>query len=163
MIQVLFICLGNICRSPMAEAVFRDLVQKKDLETKISVDSAGTGSWHIGNPPHVGTRTLLKEKGISTEGMAARIVVDEDLEKFDYLIAMDVENIGALRRMAQHSTKAKIARLLDYVDDSEIKDVPDPYYTGNFEEVYSLVTGGCEKLLDRIIDEHNLVKGADEK
>lgn len=156
MIQVLFICLGNICRSPMAEAVFRDLVKKKGLGEKISVDSAGTGSWHIGNPPHAGTTSLLKEKGISTAGMAARVVVDEDIEKFDYLIAMDAENIGSLRRMAQHPPKATISRLLDFVDDSEIKDVPDPYYTGNFKEVYHLVHRGCERLLDRIVKENNL-------
>ncbi|ALC80169.1 MULTISPECIES: low molecular weight protein-tyrosine-phosphatase [Bacillus] len=156
MIEVLFICLGNICRSPMAEAVFRDLVKKKGLEGKISVDSAGTGSWHVGNPPHEGTSSLLKEKGISTEGMAARVVEEEDLEKFDYLIAMDAENISALKVIARYSGNAAISRLLDLVDESETKDVPDPYYTGNFEEVYSLVTRGCEKLLDRIVKEHNL-------
>ncbi|MGG3573554.1 low molecular weight protein-tyrosine-phosphatase [Bacillus gobiensis] len=156
MIEVLFICLGNICRSPMAEAVFRDLVKKKGLEGKISVDSAGTGSWHVGNPPHEGTSSLLKEKGINTEGMAARVVAEEDLEKFDYLIAMDAENISALKRMARNSGNTAISRLLDLVDESETKDVPDPYYTGNFEEVYSLVTRGCEKLLDRIVKEHNL-------
>jgi protein-tyrosine phosphatase len=140
----------------MAEAVFRDLVKKKGLDQKISVDSAGTGSWHVGKPPHTGTSSLLTAKGISTEGMAARVVLREDFDTFDYLIAMDAENIASLRQLAQSHANAKMMRLLDLVDDSELKDVPDPYYTGNFEEVYHLIVSGCEKLLDRIVKECNL-------
>lgn len=100
MISVLFVCLGNICRSPMAEAIFRDLAATKGLEGKIRTDSAGIGGWHIGNPPHEGTQEILRREGISFEGMLARQVREQDLTDFDYIIAMDAENIGSLRSMA---------------------------------------------------------------
>ncbi len=92
MIKVLFVCLGNICRSPMAEAVFRDLVKREGLEDKIKADSAGTGDWHIGNPPHKGTREILNENQISAEGLVARQIQSGDIEEFDYIIAMDRTN-----------------------------------------------------------------------
>jgi len=156
MIKVLFVCLGNICRSPMAEAIFRQMIIDKGLQDKISVDSAGTGNWHIGKPPHEGTRGILTKNQISHEGIKARQVTNEDLEKFDYIIAMDVENLGNLRRMAGYQKTGYIGRLLDFVDDSIVEDVPDPYYTGNFEEVYGLVTNGCQGLLETIQKEKNL-------
>ncbi len=92
--KVLFVCLGNICRSPMAEAVFRDLVSREGLEDRIEIDSAGTGDWHIGHPPHQGTRKILNENNISTEGLVARKIKIEDLTEFDYIIAMDLEKSG---------------------------------------------------------------------
>ncbi|MGV2516491.1 UNVERIFIED_CONTAM: low molecular weight phosphotyrosine protein phosphatase, partial [Bacillus subtilis] len=89
MVHVLFVCLGNIFRSPMAEAVFSDMVKKNGLEDQINIDSAGIGAWHAGNPPHEGTEEILKEKGISTSGITARQVRESDLTDFDYVIAMD--------------------------------------------------------------------------
>lgn len=156
MVNVLFVCLGNICRSPMAEAIFRDMVKREGLNENIKIDSAGTGDWHIGHPPHEGTQSILTKHSIGFEGMKARQVVKEDIEKFEYIIAMDAENLGNLRQLAGHDHTGFIGRLLDFVDDTQILDVPDPYYTGNFNEVYELVTNGCKGLLNTIKKEHNL-------
>lgn len=156
MVKVLFVCLGNICRSPMAEAIFRDLVKKEGLESKIEIDSAGTGDWHIGNPPHIGTRKILDQYNISYEGLKARKVSAKDLEQFDYIIGMDSENIGNLRRLAKPNQANHIYRLMDFVKDSSLADVPDPYFTGNFEEVYEMVTEGCKELLEEIKKEYSL-------
>jgi len=156
MIRVLFVCLGNICRSPMAEAVFRNMVANAGLENKIFADSAGTGSWHIGKPPHEGTRNVLKSKGIDTAGMTGRQVKKQDLAHFDYIIAMDASNEENLRRFASENEAGKIRRLLDFLPESDLRDVPDPYYTGNFEEVYDLVEKGCRRLLEYIRERENL-------
>jgi protein-tyrosine phosphatase len=156
MVKVLFVCLGNICRSPMAEAIFRDLVKKEGLEQHIEIDSAGTGNWHIGKPPHEGTQRILTEKGIGFDGIRARQIREDDLRTFDYIIAMDVENVGNLRRLAGQNKAGFIGRLLDFVPDSDIADVPDPYYTGNFAEVYELIEKGCRHLLETIKKEKAL-------
>ncbi len=150
MIHVLFVCLGNICRSPMAEAIFRDQVKKEGLENRIKVDSAGTGDWHIGKPPHQGTREILKAKSISDEGLLARQIKASDLNEYDYIIAMDTENVKNIKKLGVHSSKVTIKRLLDFVDDQAQTDVPDPYYTGNFDEVYELISEGCKRLLHEI-------------
>ena len=115
MVRVLFVCLGNICRSPMAEAIFRDFVVKEGLEEKIVIDSAGTGDWHIGHPPHKGTQKILKENEVSFEGIKARQVEKEDLTKFDYIIAMDNKNIADLKSFGK--TGGYIGRLSDFVPD----------------------------------------------
>ncbi len=156
MIKVIFVCLGNICRSPMAEAIFRDMVKKDGLTGEIQVDSAGTGDWHIGHPPHRGTQTILTQYNVSFEGIKARKVMSADLEQFDYIIAMDSDNLGNLKKMTGTEKTGQIKRLLDFVDDSKVTDVPDPYYTGNFDETYELVNNGCKRLLD-VIKKENLV------
>ncbi|WP_026679092.1 low molecular weight protein-tyrosine-phosphatase [Fictibacillus gelatini] len=156
MIKVLFVCLGNICRSPMAEAIFRKIVQQRGWEDKIFVDSAGTGDWHIGEPPHKGTREILTKKNISIEGKKARQISQSDLSNFDYIIGMDAENIGNLRRMAGAKSTGHIARLLDYVPECSQEDVPDPYFTGDFNEVYDLVSEGCHHLLNDIVAREKL-------
>lgn len=156
MIKVLFVCLGNICRSPMAEAMFRDLVKREGLEEKIEVDSAGTGDWHIGHPPHRGTLEILKKNGIGAEGLKARQIVSTDLEEFDYIIAMDSDNMANIRKLQAQYPKASIGVLLDYVPHIQNKDVPDPYFTGNFTEVYELVEQGCKELLAYIKSNHQI-------
>ncbi len=148
MINVLFVCLGNICRSPMAEALFRDMLIKENLTDKVSVDSAATSSWEIGSPPHRGTLAILKKYNISSDGMIARKLTKEDFEKFDYIIGMDKSNIGDIAKIIGKPDHPKIIRLLDLTEHN--KDVPDPYYTGDFQETYDLVSVGCRALLEKI-------------
>ncbi|MBV9866558.1 MAG: low molecular weight phosphotyrosine protein phosphatase [Abitibacteriaceae bacterium] len=153
MIRVLFVCLGNICRSPMAEAVFMHLVREAGLENKIEADSAGTGSWHIDSVPHPGTLGILEAKGIPYEGLGRQIKRD-DLDKFDYIVTMDDENLRNVRRLGKG--RAKVAPLLDYAPHAEIREVPDPYFDGGFDVVYHLVHEGAVGLLAAIRQEHGL-------
>ncbi|GAB7386880.1 low molecular weight protein-tyrosine-phosphatase [Bacillaceae bacterium] len=160
MIRVLFVCLGNICRSPMAEAVFRKLVEDEGLAGSFAIDSAGIGHWHIGKPPHEGTRRILKEHGIDCRGMKARQITADDLRSFDYIVAMDAENCADLRSLSgtgsESERRPQIFRLLDFAPEKGVRDVPDPYYTGNFAEVYELVEAGCRGLLKHIRDKEKL-------
>ncbi len=147
MIRVLFVCLGNICRSPMAEAVFQKLVDEAGLGQIISVDSAGTGSWHVGEKAHSGTRRILQQHGIPYDGRA-RQVRDADMDIQTYIIAMDQSNLNDLRR--RFGDHPRLYRLLDFATQTNVREVPDPYYTGNFEYVYRLVEDGCRGLLAHI-------------
>ena len=161
MIRVLFVCLGNICRSPMAEAIFRHDVQEAGLADRIQVDSAGTGDWHIGNPPHQGTREILSSNQISYEGIKARQVDRADFTNFDYIIAMDMQNLHDLEKIREKAESSKekkpyIGRLMDFASQHENSDVPDPYYTGNFAEVYEMVKDGCRGLLNHIQNHEEL-------
>ena len=154
MINVLFVCSGNICRSPMAEALFRDLLKKENLTNKVTVDSAATSSWHIGSPPHKGTLSILKKYDVSSDGLVGRQLTKDDFEKFDYIIGMDESNVKNISEVTGNPHHPKIIRLLDLTEHK--KDVPDPYYTGDFEETYQLVSDGCRALLEKIQMEQNL-------
>jgi protein-tyrosine phosphatase len=147
-INILFVCLGNICRSPMAEAVFRDLVEKEGEADRFEIASAGTGEWHVGEPPHRGTRETLKRHGIEPNGLVAKHVSQAMLDRADYVIAMDGENVADLR--SWRIDRAKVSRILDYAPDVEARDIPDPYYDGRFELVYQLVSKGAQGLLEQI-------------
>jgi protein-tyrosine phosphatase len=153
-IRVLFVCLGNICRSPMAEAVFRQQVAQAGLSDRIEADSAGTGAWHVGEQPHHGTRRVLRERGIDYDH-CARVVRAADFDRFDYIVALDSVNLADLRALAR-GHQGKLARLLDYAAGVPLRDVPDPYYTGRFDEVYDLVEQGGRGLLERIVAEQGL-------
>lgn len=136
----------------MAEAVLRHKINERGLSQKIVVDSAGTGDWHIGKEPHEGTRRILDQYGISYANMAARQVSSEDFHNFDYIVCMDKSN-GANVRKVPGGEEAELLFFMDLLPEEELREVPDPYYTGNFEQVYDLINAGCEVLLDKMIRE----------
>jgi protein-tyrosine phosphatase len=150
--RVLFVCLGNICRSPLAEGVFKSLVEAAGVSAKFEIDSAGTGSWHVGEPPDARATIVAREHGVELDSRA-RQVTAEDLHDFDHVVAMDRENLRSLERMASASGgAAEIHLLRAYDPDPEGEEVPDPYYGGvsGFENVYQIVTRSCEGLLARL-------------
>jgi len=148
--SILFVCLGNICRSPMAEAVMRDLLEREGVAGRVAVDSAGTGDWHVGHPPHEGTRRILDKQGISCAGQRARKLRAEDGERFDLIVAMDRSNERDIAAILKPGHRAKVIRLMSLLPERRADDVPDPYYTGNFEEVFSMVREGCQRILSLV-------------
>lgn len=146
-----------------------DKVRRAGLEDEIEADSAGTGRWHLGEPPHRGTRDILRRRGIDYAGRA-RLILPEDLSRFDYVIAMDRQNLRDIQGLAQtemsfigdpgvgsrSARKAHVATLMSFAPELGIDEVPDPYYTGRFEEVYELVETATERLLVTIRAEHGL-------
>jgi len=155
MVRVLFVCLGNICRSPMAEGVFQHLVKAAGLADQIVIDSAGTSSYHVGESAHRGTLKVLNQNNISYDGRA-RNLVKKDFENFDYILAMDSENLKDILRIKPDHATPVIRRFLEYADNPAVLDVPDPYYTGGFDEVYALVKNAAEGLLKDIRTRHQL-------
>ncbi len=153
MIRVLFVCLANVCRSPMAEAVFAHMVRAEGLEGQIEADSAGTADWEMGSAPHSGTQYILEENGIAYSGLGRRIL-HSDLNDFDYIITMDDENLRAVRKMGKG--RAMVAPLMSFVTGTTIREVPDPYFDNGFEIVYMLIRAGAEGLLDSIKRTHQL-------
>ena len=155
MIEILFICLGNICRSPMAEAVMHQLVHDAGLADRIRVDSVGLGAWHVDQPPHPGTQAILRRHHIPYAGRARQITPD-DVRQADYLIVMDAENLAAVQRLLPVTGTRHLHRLLDFAPAGFPRDVPDPYFDGNFDAVYDLVDAGCRGLLAHLRAEHAL-------
>ena len=150
MIKVLFICHGNICRSPMAEFVFRDMVQKRGMGNLFSIASAATSREEIGNPVHYGTVRKLREHGISTEGKYAVQLKKKDYEKYDYLIGMEQRNIRNMERIIGSDPQHKVYRMLDFTLNP--RDIADPWYTGNFDRTYDDIMEGCEALFLHIME-----------
>lgn len=153
-VRVLFVCLGNICRSPMAEAVFQNLVDDAGLAAAIEVDSAGTSSYHVGENAHPGTRRVLSHHGIQYDGRARQIRPEDRNNGTTYFIAMDSENLDELQR--RFGDVPHLYRLLDFATHANVHDVPDPYYSDNFDYVYRLVDDGCRGLLAAIRQQEGL-------
>jgi protein-tyrosine phosphatase len=157
-IRVLFVCLGNICRSPMADAVFSQRVREAGLEGQIEVDSAGTSGWHAGEKAHWGTLDVLRRNNIPYDGRSRRFT-RADLDDFDYVLTMDHSNYQNVQRVVTPGATAEVAMFLSYAGvegKTTVTEVPDPYYHDNFDEVYELVTLGADALLRKIRTDRNL-------
>ncbi|MFP4094179.1 MAG: low molecular weight protein-tyrosine-phosphatase [Cyclobacteriaceae bacterium] len=158
MIKVLFVCLGNICRSPMAEAVFNALLSRDGLEDKISSDSAGTSDYHIGSRPDPRTMDVVQEKKLQLDHLA-RQFSSEDFEGFDYIIAMDQSNRNNILSLTtDDEVKKKVFLMREFEDNADALDVPDPYWSerNGFIEVHDILLRSCRNLLDYIKKEHRL-------
>lgn len=149
-LSVLFVCMGNICRSPTAEGVFRKHLKDAGLAATVHADSAGTHAYHVGEGPDRRARAAAERRGYSLEGIRARRVTDMDFEGFDLIIAMDEDNLQALRDVGEAPHHEKISLLLDFAESSELREVPDPYYGGaaGFERVLDLVEDASRGLLE---------------
>ena len=151
MIKVLFVCLGNICRSPMAQIVFENMIKELGIESNFEVDSAGTEGYneacHAGI--HRGTKDILTRKGVPFSEHYSRRVRKRDYDYYDYIITMDSENIADLKSIVGEDYSNKIKRLLDYTENP--RNIRDPWYTGNFEETYDDIVEGCKAFLQKII------------
>lgn len=148
MTRILFVCLGNICRSPMAEYVMRDLVRQAGLEDQIQVASAATSREELGNPVYPPARRKLAEHGIACEGHAARQMTAADYDRFDLLIGMDQNNLRNMNRICGGNPQHKLRMLMDYTD--RPGEVADPWYTGDFERTWQDVLAGCQGLLEQL-------------
>ncbi len=150
--KILFVCLGNICRSPTAEAVFRAVAAREAPELTIEVDSAGTAGYHIGEPPDLRTRQAASRRGYDMSPLRARIVEPRDFEDFDLILAMDRENLSVLQHRAPAHTRNRLRLFLEFAPESAVTEVPDPYYGGpnGFEEVLDLVEEATRGLLEHL-------------
>ena len=151
MIKILFICHGNICRSPMAEFVFLNLVKKAGCESEFEIDSAATSREEIGNPVHPGTLRKLVEQGVPVREHRARQMTRQDYQKYDYLIGMDAQNLRNMLRILGGDPEGKVYKFLSFSGSG--RDIEDPWYTGNFDETYDDVIEGCEGFL-KYLKEH---------
>jgi len=152
----LVICVGNICRSPTGEGVFQDLVDRNNLNNKITVDSAGTAAYHIGEPPDPRSQAAARIRGIDLSNQRARRVDVKDFKKFDYLVAMDAANKDYLMRICPPGSEHKVHLLMDFGEGTKGQDVPDPYYVGGegFENVLDLIENASNGLLADICNKH---------
>lgn len=150
--RVLFVCMGNICRSPTAEGVLRQIARARRVEDAVEIDSAGTGNWHVGSPPDHRAQEAASRRGIDLSGLRARQVGIGDMEYYDLIVAMDRRNRSHLVSMAQPRHRHKIRFLLEFSEQYEQEEVPDPYYGGDhaFDLVLDMIEESCERLLDTI-------------
>jgi protein-tyrosine phosphatase len=154
--KILFVCLGNICRSPAAEGIFNQKIKERDLENFFVVDSAGTGNWHVGNLPDQRMRSTALSRGIELNSRS-RQIEENDLYEFDQILVMDKDNLNAVKSLTQdqkNPINSKIKLILNYSKNSQLDEVPDPYYGGQngFEKVIDLLDDAMDGLIDSLMD-----------
>ena len=156
MVRVLFVCLGNICRSPTAEGVFRQVVERASLSGYIVIDSAGTHAYHIGEPPDRRAQAAAARRGVDLSGLRGRQAVRRDIEEFDYILAMDRENLHNLQAICPAGLETKLRLFLEFADDRVEKEVPDPYFGGEsgFDRVLDMIEDAAHGLLEDIRQHH---------
>ncbi len=155
MVRVLFVCMGNICRSPLAQGVFENVLRREGLEDQVFVDSAGIGSWHVGYPPDERAQRSARSRGLDLSTQRARRVTPDDCHDFDYILTMDEENYRAVAALCRGGD-AELRPFLDYALGRDETEVPDPFYGGSegFERVLDLVETASEGLLEEIKKKH---------
>jgi len=156
MVRVLFVCLGNICRSPTAEGVFRHVVERAGLLDRIEIDSAGTHAYHIGDPPDARSQEAARRRGIELGGLRGRKATSEDIERFDYILAMDEENLANLRAICPVGLDEKVRLFLEFAPNRPEREVPDPYFGGEsgFERVLDMIDEASHGLLVHLRQRH---------
>ncbi len=156
MVKVLFVCMGNICRSPTAHGVFRALVENEGLSQAIEIDSAGTHAYHVGSAPDRRAQATAQERGIDISDLVARRVEPDDFDLFDFVVAMDQDNYMSLSEICPDQHVDKIYMFMDFADHMRTREVPDPYYGGpsGFDRVFDLVEAASEGLLQEIRQRH---------
>ncbi len=157
-IKVLFVCMGNICRSPTAEGVFQKLLSDRHLSDKFQVDSAGTHAYHVGDAPDLRAQRAAKQRDVDLSSLRARKFFKQDFSEFDYILAMDEDNLSILMDACPQEHQHKVKLFLDYAPEVNCREVPDPYYGGQygFERVLDLVEAASEGLLQSILQKQNL-------
>lgn len=155
MFRILFVCSGNICRSPTAEGLLRRLVKEAGLSDRVAVDSAGTESYHVGQMPDSRAIATAQDHGVNLYDLVARQVRERDFQEFDWLIAMASEHEVALHKLAPIGEADRIRKFMDFLPEDKSDDVPDPYYgpAGGFERVYTLIDRGCRRILESLARE----------
>jgi protein-tyrosine phosphatase len=151
-VRILFVCLGNICRSPTAEVVFRVLASRDAPDIVLEIDSAGTAGYHVGEQPDRRTRQAAARRGYDLSALRARMVEPDDFEHFDLILAMDRENLSALERFAPPQARERLRLFLEFAPDAGVSEVPDPYYGGpnGFEDVLDLIEAASRGLIEHL-------------
>ncbi len=154
--RILFVCMGNICRSPTAEGSFRSIVEKNNKSQNFEIDSAGTHAYHIGNAPDKRAQEAAINNGVDLSSQKARQVHESDFYYYDFIIAMDKDNLNRLQSICPDDCHSKIELLLDYSSESPGTSVPDPYYEGKFDEVFKMVYSACLSFFESIEKKTNI-------
>ena len=156
-VKVLFVCMGNICRSPTAHGVFRKLVVEQGLAHRVEIDSAGTHDYHLGEPPDRRARQTALERGIDISDLRARLAEPRDFERFDYVLAMDRDNYRILSRLCPSGLEHKLRLFMEFAPELGVRDVPDPYYglQNGFDMVYDMLDEATDIIAERLVKKHS--------